>query len=655
MCGIAGLVNLRPGPPIRTRALARMAHSLVHRGPDEEGYFTTDAAGLACRRLAILGIADGQQPVYNETRSVVAVFNGELFDYPELRQSLASRGHVLRSHTDSELLVHLWEDYGEDMFPHIRGQFAFALLDLPRKRLILARDRVGICPLYWSRQGDTLVFGSEIKALLASGLVPREPDLQGLDNIWTFFCAPGRRTSFKGVESLLPGQYLSVVFDTDAAPSIAARIYWDLDFPDCGDEEPPDGTDALVSQFDSLLGDAVRRRLRADVPVAAYLSGGVDSSLVLAKVHEINGAGSSTFTARIGQASLDESSTAAMTARRFGCDHHTVDCDNAALLQRFPAVVTAADSPVVDPNAGSLHALSAAVHSAGFKAVLTGEGADEALAGYVWFKAHRAIRGLGWDGFRPLVSAAAALYRRRYPKAPRAEFPRVNDVLGGLHAQTLVYHLTSVPKWSLLREDLLHEIQAETAYDQLDFDAARIRRWHPLNQSLYFTYKTQLPGLLLNHRGDRVAMANSVEARYPFLDEDVIAFCARLHPRWKLKGLFGDKHILRLAARRHLPESLAARPKAMFRAPFAASLLNGSARYVAELISGESLKRASYFSPAAVDRVVHRLRRQSPLNPLRLFDEMSLCAVIGTQLWHHLFMGGGLCELPEWAAPSIHP
>ena len=654
MCGIAGIVDLRRLRPVPSHALLRMARSLRHRGPDEEGFFLEQGIGLACRRLSIVGLVDGQQPVYNETGSVVAVFNGELFDYPELRSSLQRRGHVLRGHSDSELVVHLWEEFGDEFFTHLRGQFAFALIDLPGQRLILGRDRVGICPLHWSRQGDWLVFASEIKALLASGLVPAVPDARGLDNVFTFFCMPGRRTAFAGVNAVPPGHFVRAELGVvTPAPVVQEHTYWDLDFPDRGDEDRALDTRGLVDAFDEALGNAVRRRLRADVEVGAYLSGGVDSVLMLAKCREITQSPMSTFTARIDDPRLDESARAEHAAAQLGCHQRTVDCGAGALVDLYPCVVTAADCPVVDPTAGSLHALSGAVHQAGLKAVLSGEGADEALAGYVWFKAHRVMTGLGWPGARPAVWGAEKLYYRAFRNAPRGEFRRINAVLGGLHAQTLVYHLTSRPRWWFLRDEWRAETDGETAYDQLEFDGSRVGRWHPLNQSLYMGYKTQLPGLLLNHRGDRAAMANSVETRYPFLDESVIDLCCRIDPRWKLRGLTGDKHLLRLTARQLLPKELAMRPKRMFLAPFANTLLTGTIPYVEQLLSAESLRRTPYFSPERVDEVFSRVRRGACAPPLRLFYEMALCAVVGTQLWHHLFVGGGLCELPSWTAPVV--
>src|SRR5262245_3717882 len=219
MCGIAGMIDLHGGRLVCRETLARMGKSLVKRGPDEEGYLAARGVGLASRRLSIVGVTDGRQPVFNEDRSVVAVYNGELFDHVELRRELSARGHVVRTSSDSELLVHLWEDHGEQMFSRLQGQFAFALVDVRRRQVILGRDRVGICPLYWARTGDGwLVFASEIKALLASGLVPRAADLDGLDNIFTFFWMPGRRTAFRGVSAVLPGHHLRIGAHADGRP-----------------------------------------------------------------------------------------------------------------------------------------------------------------------------------------------------------------------------------------------------------------------------------------------------------------------------------------------------------------------------------------------------------------------------------------------------
>lgn len=654
MCGIGGIADLGLQRQVPKARLARVAACLRHRGPDEQGFYAQNGLGLASCRLSIVGVRDGQQPLFNEDRSVVAVFNGELFDHVEQRERLTRRGHRLRSSTDSEILVHLWEEYGEDMFCHIHGQFAFALFDIRQRLLILARDRVGICPLYWSNVDGWLLFGSEIKAILSSGHVAARPDLRGLDSVVTFFCMPGRRTPFEGIQSLPPGGWLKVDLGAPAGRAqIRERIYWDFNFPDAGQEVDARNESQLVARFDEVLEHAVRIRLRADVPVAAYLSGGVDSSLIAAKFHQLHDGRFATFTARIGERSLDESDAASHFARLLQTEHHTVDCGRDVLSANFPRVVEAADSPVVDPNAGSLYQLSRSVRDAGFKVVLSGEGADEALAGYVWQKVLSLAQRLSWRRLRPFHHLFRGLFHTVFRKASGGTFERINQTTGGLHAQMLVYHLTSGPRWLLLADDVRKEMEEETAYDQLRLDTERIRRWHPLNQSLYFGYKTHLPGLLLNHRGDRTAMANGVEVRYPFLDEGLIALCASLHPRWKLRGLNQDKYLLRVCASRHLPRDMATRRKAMFRAPFTRTFLSSPEPYVGQLLSRQSLDATPYFSTKQTLGLIRDLRRGLYPPPLRLFAGMAVCTVLGIQLWHHMYLGGDLCELPAWQPPEV--
>ncbi|MGE5195052.1 MAG: asparagine synthase (glutamine-hydrolyzing), partial [Deltaproteobacteria bacterium] len=521
MCGIAGIVDLYGNRPVCRETLERMAASLVHRGPDEDGYFAARGIGLASRRLSIVGVADGRQPVFNEDRSVVAVYNGELFDHVEVRRELADRGHVIRTRSDSELLVHLWEEYGEEIFSRLRGQFAFALVDLRRRQVVLARDRFGICPLYWTRTGDgRLVFASEIKALLASRLIPRAADLNGLDNIFTFFWMPGRRTAFRGISAVLPGHYLRVRPQAEGEQAdLREMTYWDLDFPDRGEEIDGDGK-VLKKKFGELLDRAVRIRLRADVPVAAYLSGGVDSSTVVARCRSMLGDRFPTFTAQLESPRLDESALARRFAGVLECHNQPVVCDAQALARVYPQVARAYDCPAIDPNSGSFLQLSRAVRDAGCKVVLTGEGADEALAGYVWYKAHKLMRMAAWGPLRPLEWGMEWLYHHNFPRAPRGEYRRINRVQGGFHASTLFYHLLSATHWWLLRDEVLAEVQRETAYDQLPLNIDRMQRWHPLNQSLYLGYKIHLPGLL--HRSDHMTLANGVEGRYPLLDEDLV-------------------------------------------------------------------------------------------------------------------------------------
>ena len=262
MCGIAGIIDLtgrrQPDPAV----LQEMARSLWHRGPDDDGFLIRQGFGFANRRLSIVGLGDGRQPIFNEDGSVAVVFNGELFDYPERKAALQARGHVFRTHTDTELIVHLYEEHGEAVFTELKGQFALALVDFSRRTIFLARDRVGICPLHWSQQGDWVYFGSEIKALLASGGVPAIADPRGLDHIFTFFAMGTRRTMFQGVQSVLPGHYLKIAFRRDGKRTeVSEHRYWDFDFPVAGDEDDPADQERLIDEFEAMFQRAVEVRL----------------------------------------------------------------------------------------------------------------------------------------------------------------------------------------------------------------------------------------------------------------------------------------------------------------------------------------------------------------------------------------------------------
>ena len=319
MCGIAGIIDLAGRRPAPEGAVRRMARALTHRGPDEEGFLEQPGISLASRRLSIVGLADGQQPMTNEDRSAFVVFNGELFDYVERREELVREGHRFRTHCDTEVIPHLWEDLHEGMWERLRGQFAIALWDERRRQLHLGRDRFGIAPLFWSRQGDWLLFASEIKGLLASGMVPPRPDRRGLDHLFTLAAMPGPRTCFEGVQLLSPGHCLRITPATSStSAAIAERAYWEMDFPAQGEEEWGNNPKALVDEFEQLLLQAVEERLRADVPVGSYLSGGVDSSMILALACRLKGPAINTYTVRVNEPELDELSAATLSARHIG-------------------------------------------------------------------------------------------------------------------------------------------------------------------------------------------------------------------------------------------------------------------------------------------------------------------------------------------------
>jgi asparagine synthase (glutamine-hydrolysing) len=655
MCGIAGIADLsdkRPVPPDRLQAMARAIH---HRGPDEDGFFERPGLGLASRRLSIIGLADGRQPIANEDGSVSVVYNGELFDYPEVKARLEARGHRFRTHCDTELIPHLWEEHGEEMFEHLRGQFALALWDQRRQLLILARDRFGICPLFWTRQtspgGDWLLFASEVKALLASGLVDPRPDLTGINQVFTFFAQPGPMTCFERVQALTPGHYLSVQLGQAGSASVRDHTYWEIDFPDRGHEDRGGDERRVIDGFQDVLVRAVERRLRADVPVVSYLSGGVDSSTVVALAKHVRGLPPPTFTVRIMEPSLDESMESNLVSRHLGAEPVVVNFGPKEVLATYPQLIRAAEGPVVDTACASLLLLAKQVHSRGYKVALTGEGADEWLAGYPWYKVHRM---LGFLDVVPrlrvsLVVRRAAARLMRAPRFPWRYLWKNEASLGGHNAWLDIYGLMSLSKLRFYGPRMRERLLDLVPYEGLGLNLERMRRWHPLNRSLYVGARVMLPGLLLSAKGDRVAMNSSVETRYPFLDEDVFAYCARLHPRWKLHG-FRDKYLLRRMAARWLPAKIVRRRKAMFRAPFDTFYTDPAPPFVDQLLSEESLRKTDYFDAEAVRHWRQALHALRPGSTARTAVEMGLVAVTGTQLWHHTFIDASLAELPSLVA-----
>jgi asparagine synthase (glutamine-hydrolysing) len=660
MCGIAGIVSLTGRHAVPAQVLPAMAAAMLHRGPDEDGFLERPEIGLVSRRLSIIGLKDGRQPIYNEDRTVSVVYNGELFDYPEVRKDLEQRGHRFATHCDTELIPHLWEEYGIEMLERLRGQFALALWDARQQQLLLARDRFGICPLHWTRQGDWLLFASEIKALFASGLVEARPDPRGINHIFTFFALPGPVTCFEGVEALLPGHYLSIALGepggvSPRSTSTQPRAYWQIDFPDRGEEDSGRDAKAVVDDFERLMLRAVERRLRADVPVVSYLSGGVDSSLVVALARKIRGEPIPAFTIQIKDPILDETSAASIVARHVGANPVIVGCGHEEVLGTYPDLIHAAEAPVIDTACAALLMLAHEVHSQGYKVAVTGEGSDEWLAGYPWYKVHRL---LGCLDFIPGISLSG-LARRFYlrvtgaPRFPWSMAQRVQRVLGGPNAWINIYGMMSLNKLRFYSPWMQETLGDHLPYEDLQPDVAAMRRWHPLNRSLYIGARIMLPGLLLNAKGDRVAMHSSVETRYPFLDEDVFDFLARLHPRWKLRGL-KDKYILRLLAERWLPREIAWRRKAMFRAPFDSFHAEHAPPFVDQLLSRESLRKTGYFEPAAVHHWRQSFQKMRPGSTQRASVEMGLVGVISTQLWHQTFIDDSLADLPAAAAPAMN-
>lgn len=630
-----------------------MGQAIAHRGPDHHGSFLQPGVALHSRRLSIVDLQHGDQPIFNEDQNVVVVFNGEIFNHLELRSDLASRGHRFRTDSDTEVLVHLWEEKGMDMVEDLEGQFAFAIYDRRADTLFLARDRFGICPLFWHQSPNGwFLFGSEVKALLASGMLEAALDPRGVDHIFTFFAMGTRRTMFSGVQALPQGHHMLITADGDTIE----RCYYDPSFPNQG-EELRGSVDELSEELGRRIERAVELRLRADVPVVSYLSGGVDSSLVARLAAEQlarRGKTLETFTIRIRHPKLDETERALTTAKLIGTHPMTIEVGEQEIGASYPDLVKAAETPVIDTSSAALYRLAGAVRSAGYKVALTGEGADEALAGYPWHKASRAfsfLDGLGLaDRWRKRFLGRAGRHR-----LPWEFYQEKYRRLGGYHAMADLYSLCSLSGVRLYTEDFLDTIHRKglDATADLEADLVAMANWHPLNRSLYLGYKVMLAGLLMTHKGDRPALANSVEARFPFLDRGVVDFCAQLAPEYKLRGWKEDKFLLRCFAQRHLDPSVALRPKNIFRAAYSASFLKPMPDYVKQLLSPESLAKTGIFDPKRVEQFRATLSRPHLRFGPHMTLEVGLVGVISTQLWHHLFLQSDLCELPSWSVPQV--
>lgn len=644
MCGIVGATDLNGEREFSRRRLLAMMRAIAHRGPDDEWLHIEPGLAQGARRLAIVDLAHGRQPISNETGDVWVSFNGELFEYPELRQKLLANGHDLQTRCDTEAWAHLYEDHGEGMFEHARGQFAVSLWDQRERKLILGRDRVGICPLFYSYQDGWLLYASEIKALLASGMVAAVPDKRGLDYFFSFFANSNMRTCFEGVTAIPPGHFLRI-----QNGNVAQKQYWDLDFPDAGAEQIDD-PGRLTEELDARLRTAVERRLRGDVSVVSYLSGGLDSTVVLGLCTQVRGEPIKSFSIGLEQAGPDERRHSIESAEILDSPLTIVTMNKARIAQTYPELICAAESPVFDTSCACLLRLAEAVHDQGYKVAMTGEGADENLAGYIWFK---------------LQQRREQVVDRIGRRLPRWIFDKVLDSIGGgrthrlpanpvpgvRFAQQEVYEFMSQIREVAYTADTWHDLDGYTPYDDLNLPQ-RLPKWHQLNQSLYVGYRVMLSGLLLCSKGDRVAMHSSVETRYPFLDDDVIEFCARISPQYKLnKGT--EKWLLRQVAQRALPERIAQRPKTMFRAKLAAVFL-GEHRppWVDQLLSEESLRATGLFDPAGV-RWMRQVSTKRRISPRRAAFNMGVVSVLATQLWYHTFCRGKLADLPVWTAPDV--
>jgi len=639
MCGTAGAIDLTGNRRFPRERILAMTGALAHRGPDDEQVHLEPGLALGVRRLSVIDVAGGRQPLCNEDGQIWVAYEGEMFNYPELRPQLLQRGHILKTSCDTEAWVHLYEDHKEDVFNIAQGQFAVALWDRNNRTLLLGRDRAGIAPLFYTISDGWLLWASEIKALLASGLVDAQPDRLGLDYFFHFFAASNTRTCFQGVHSLPPGHYLNV---RDGKTHL--RQYWDLDFPDAGDERQFETPKAAAEELEELLRAAMRRRLAGEVPICSYLSGGLDSTMILGLATQERGGSVPSLTIGLnGSGPNDETGQAAESAELLGSSLTTVRMERGDIAEAYPELIRAAEHPVLDTSAACMIRLAQAAREQGYLVSVTGEGSDESLAGYVWFKIDQFARMTG----RPLNPLLRKLSLSRMG-GNRHRVPWFGT--GGKRvAQQITWEMMAQSRELLYSDDMWSEIGDYQAYDELMLNRQRFQKWHPLNRSLYMAHRVMLSGMLLSAKGDRTLRNGSTEGRFPFLDETVVDFCAQLPPNYKLRGM-KDKWLLRQVASNVLPRQIAKRPKTMFRADFSYNFLGPNRpAWVDQLLSPESLHATGYFNSEEVRKNRAAQLHLPRISFRRFVMDMGLMGVISTQLWHHTFMGGGLADLPAWS------
>lgn len=630
MCGICGIVNADPNRPVEQAILARMTEAMRHRGPDAQGFYLNGPLGLGHRRLSIIDLATGQQPMANEDESIWLVFNGEIYNFPELRQQLAGLGHVFRTRSDAEVIIHAYEQYGRSCVEHFNGMFAFALWDQSRRELFLARDRVGIKPLYYACLPDGFLFASELRSLLAHPQTPRELDHQALSQYLSYEYVPSPRSIFRGVKKLPPGHTLTL-----ADNRISLKQYWDfaLDRSEAG---PPRSLAECGADLRQALKEAVRLELIADVPVGVLLSGGLDSSSIAAMLAALKIPNIQSFAVGFEDPSFDESAAARLVAQRLGSKHHEITLTSQAMLELVPRLGALLDEPLGDSSFIPTFLLSQFTRQQ-VKVALGGDGGDELLGGYPTLPAHL------WMG----------LYQRLLPARLRqglaawgsnhlpVSFNNISmdfKIRRFLQGHNLPPHsrhqfwmgsFTPAQKSLLLNPEL--NLAAKPAGEPIRGHWQACPAHNLLNKVFYCDLKLYLEGDILA-KVDRASMANSLEVRVPLLNPKLLEFSAGLSPHLKV-GWLTTKFLLRQAMQGVLPPEIVNRPKKGFNMPVAKWLTGPLKPLAADLLAPSRLKRHGLFRPDYVQTLwqEHLSRRQD--------HRKLLWTLLAFELWYDAWLG----------------
>lgn len=636
MCGICGAYNL-DGQPIEQALIRKMCDVIAHRGPDDEGIFIDGNIGLGVRRLSIIDLVSGHQPMANEDGSLRVVFNGEIYNYRELRDELLVRGHRLLSRSDTEVILHCYEEWGDQWVNRIQGMFAIALWDARSRKVLLARDRLGIKPLFYSLAGNKLVFGSEVKALLQHPLIKREVDISSLHCFLSLNYVPSPLSMFKGIKQLEPGHVLEC-----GDSGVVTRRFWDLPCSRSDGEtgEMPEGY--YLENLGRIIRAAVKRHLISDVPIGLFLSGGIDSTSLLSVLADVlQGAPIQTFSIGFEEKSFDELSYARAAARHFGTEHYEEVCTSQQCLDLLPRIIWHTDNVLADPSTIPTFMVSRLARQH-VKVVLSGDGGDEIFAGYPTY----------------IADVLAGQYRRLVPAFVRRSliYPLIQALPPSHSKMSLDFKLKRFSTGAEMSPEQAHCYWRTVFADEEKRDlyadgmTAMVEESLPfagyegyflarngadiIEKSTYADIKVFLPDLILT-KLDTMTMANSLEGRVPFLDTELVEFAATIPSSLKLKRQltgFTSKYILKQLTGCHLPRKIRTRGKAGFSPPLAEWFVGDLKPMVTDVLSPSAVKKTGFFNPKAVERVLSEHFAHKAENSYKIW------ALLNFQLWHETFM-----------------
>jgi len=646
MCGIAGFYNFSGGTNKRIYILKKMLTRIKHRGPDECGIFLAPQIGLGSVRLSIIDLKTGTMPLSNIDETLWIVFNGEIFNYLELKKELLKKHHTFKTSSDTEVVIHLYEEYGPDFVNKLNGQFAIAIWDKKKQELFLARDRVGIRPLFYTEVQNSFVFASEIKGLIDFPNLKFSISPKALYEYFTFWTTLSPNTVFENIYEVPPGCYMLLNKNHKETTT-----YWKL--PICNPNEYKyTNINEAANEFETIFTDAVKLRLRADVQVAAYLSGGIDSSITTSFIKKLSPKNLRTFSIGFDEKEFDESSYQNIASSYFNTRHSSITCSPSDIAKNFKNVIWHSETPLLRTAPSPMNMLAKSVKDQNIKVVITGEGADELLGGYNIFKETKIKHFWAKDPqskYRPL------LLKKLYPYLPQISHAnnnvlkmffgyKLNETSSPIYSHLLRWHNTSQIN-NCLSDEFKKTINGYDAIATLEKKLdKKLNGYDYLSKAQWIEIKLFMSGYLLSSQGDRMSMAHSIEGRYPFLDHRVIEFCMKLHPDLKLHGL-NEKYLLKKLMKGRIPETILNRSKQAYRAPVKTAFISENLpEYLKKMISDEEIKKTGIFNPEHVRQLKHKMKNDNQVTEM---NNMALTAMLSTQILHDLFINKSIPKLSK--------